>query len=51
VLHELCHRLDNTDDRKNCWPPRYCEDLSTKAAVDNADTYARLARDIFNASL
>ena len=52
VLHELSHRLDNTDDEKYCEAHRgYCEDLSTKDAVDNADSYARFAQEIFNISL
>jgi Lysine-specific metallo-endopeptidase len=51
ILHELSHRLDNTDDEKYCWPARYCEDLSTRDAIDNADSYARFAQEIFNISL
>jgi Domain of unknown function (DUF4157)/Lysine-specific metallo-endopeptidase len=52
VLHELSHRLDNTDDEKYCRPTEgWCEALSTKDAIDNADSYARFARELFNASL
>ena len=51
ILHELSHRLDNTDDEKYCRPARYCEDLSTTDAIDNADSYARFAQEIFNISL
>lgn len=57
ILHELSHRLDNTSDHKYCWAgdpahPNpghdYCEDLSTADAVDNADSYAQLALQLFN---
>ena len=48
ILHELSHRLDNTDDEQYCGPARYCEDLSTRDAIDNADSYARFAQEIFN---
>ncbi|HYZ79900.1 MAG TPA: M35 family metallo-endopeptidase [Solirubrobacteraceae bacterium] len=49
ILHELSHRLDNTDDHKYCWPENgYCEDLPTDKAVDNADSYAQLALQLFN---
>jgi hypothetical protein len=52
VLHELSHRLDNTDDKRYCEPHTgWCASLSTTAAIDNADSYARFAREIFNASL
>jgi outer membrane protein OmpA-like peptidoglycan-associated protein len=53
VLHELSHRLDNTDDRKYCGfsGEGKCADLSTEKAIDNADSYAQFARDIFNLSL
>ncbi len=49
VLHELSHRLDNTNDKKYCFDD--CSTLSTKAAIDNADSYAQFAREIFNASM
>jgi outer membrane protein OmpA-like peptidoglycan-associated protein len=49
ILHELSHRLDNTDDHKYCWAGNgYCEDLATVKAVDNADSYAQLALQLFN---
>ena len=52
ILHELSHRLDNTDDRKYCWESAgWCADLSTKAAIDNADSYAEFAREYFNTSM
>ncbi len=52
VLHELSHRLDNTSDKKYCEDHvGWCGALSTRAAIDNADSYARFAREIFNARL
>ena len=52
VLHELSHRLDNTNDKKYCAESEgWCSTLSTKAAIDNADSYAQFAREIFNASM
>jgi outer membrane protein OmpA-like peptidoglycan-associated protein len=52
ILHELSHRLDNTDDKKYCWPQEgWCSSLSIEAAIDNADSYAQFARDIFNSSI
>ncbi|MDB4891345.1 MAG: peptidase superfamily protein [Gemmatimonadetes bacterium] len=52
VLHELSHRLDNTDDKKYCPDSDgWCSTLSTKAAIDNADSYAQFAREILNASM
>jgi hypothetical protein len=52
VLHELSHRLDNTNDKKYCPESEgWCSTLSTKAAIDNADSYAQFAREIFNASM
>ncbi len=53
VLHELSHRLDSTHDKKYCGTDRLgqCASLSTEAAIDNADSYAQFAREIFNASL
>jgi hypothetical protein len=52
VLHELSHRLDNTNDKKYCEEHAgWCSSLSAKAAIDNADSYAQFAREIFNARL
>jgi outer membrane protein OmpA-like peptidoglycan-associated protein len=53
VLHELSHRLDNTDDKKYCGfnGEGKCESLSTEAAIDNADSYAQFAHEYFNASI
>jgi hypothetical protein len=52
VLHELSHRLDNTSDKKYCFADDgWCSSLSIKAAIDNADSYAQFAREIFNASM
>jgi outer membrane protein OmpA-like peptidoglycan-associated protein len=52
LLHELSHRLDNTSDRQYCTKSRdWCSKLSTKAAIDNADSYSEFARWILNASL
>ncbi len=53
ILHELSHRLDNTDDKKYCGfnGEGKCEDLSTEAAIDNADSYAQFAHEYFNASI
>ena len=52
VLHELSHRLDNTNDKKYCPESEgWCSTLNTKAAIDNADSYAQFAREIFNASM
>jgi hypothetical protein len=52
VLHELSHRLDNTSDKKYCEEHvGWCSSLSAKAAIDNADSYAQFAREIFNARL
>jgi outer membrane protein OmpA-like peptidoglycan-associated protein len=52
ILHELSHRLDNTDDHKYCWEDEgYCPSLDTKEAIDNADSYAGFAQDYFNATL
>ncbi len=49
LLHELSHRLDNTDDHKYCWASDgYCENLSTEDAIDNADSYAQFARQVLN---
>jgi outer membrane protein OmpA-like peptidoglycan-associated protein len=50
VLHELSHRLDNTDDHAYCSNPPQC-DISTKDAIDNADSYAQYARTVFNISI
>jgi len=50
LLHELSHRLDNTDDHKYCWESAgWCSDLDAATAVDNADSYAQFARELFNA--
>jgi outer membrane protein OmpA-like peptidoglycan-associated protein len=53
ILHELSHRLDNTDDEKYCGfeGQGKCSSLSTKDAIDNADSYAQFAHEYFNASL
>jgi hypothetical protein len=52
VLHELSHRLDNTGDKKYCEEyVGWCSSLPTKAAIDNADSYARFAQELFNARL
>ena len=52
LLHELSHRLDNTDDHKYCWADEgWCPSLDTKEAIDNADSYAGFAQDYFNATL
>jgi hypothetical protein len=52
LLHELSHRLDNTDDKKYCFASDgWCSSLGIKAAIDNADSYAQFAREIFNASM
>jgi hypothetical protein len=52
ILHELSHRLDNTSDKGYCEAADgYCSKLSAEAAVDNADSYAQFARELFNASL
>jgi outer membrane protein OmpA-like peptidoglycan-associated protein len=51
ILHELSHRLDNTDDHKYCWAADgYCESVSTEDAIDNADSYAQFARQVWNFS-
>ena len=49
ILHEMSHRLDKTRDHQYCWKPG-C-DLPSKTAVDNADSYSRYARDIFNTTM
>lgn len=52
ILHELSHRLDNTNDKKYCYAHEaWCSSLSTKAAIDNADSYAQFAREILNSSM
>ena len=53
ILHELSHRLDNTDDEKYCGfnSEGLCSTLSTETAIDNADSNAQFAHEIFNASL
>lgn len=52
LLHELSHRLDNTNDEKYCFASDgWCSSLGIKAAIDNADSYAQFAREIFNASM
>ena len=52
LLHELSHRLDNTNDKKYCSADEgWYSTLSTKAAIDNADSYAQFAREVFNRSL
>ncbi|MGP6159676.1 MAG: DUF4157 domain-containing protein [Vulcanimicrobiaceae bacterium] len=52
VLHELSHRLDNTSDKGYCEASSgYCSALSAEAAIDNADSYAQFARELFNAML
>lgn len=57
ILHELSHRLDNTSDHRYCFAGdpahpnpghEYCEDLPTKEAIDNADSYAQFALQAFN---
>lgn len=48
IVHELSHRLNSTNDHSYC--PSGCS-LSTEKAIDNADSYAQFAREIFNASL
>jgi outer membrane protein OmpA-like peptidoglycan-associated protein len=50
VVHELSHRLDNTDDHAYCADPPQC-DITTKQAIDNADSYAQYARTVFNLSI
>jgi hypothetical protein len=50
VVHELSHRLDNTDDHAYCSNPPQC-DIPTKKAIDNADSYAQYARTVFNLSI
>ncbi len=50
VLHELSHRLDNTSDHAYCSDPPQC-DISTKKAIDNADSYAQYARTVFNLAI
>ncbi len=50
VVHELSHRLDKTTDHGYCQNPPECA-LSTKQALDNADSYAQFARDAFNSSM
>ena len=50
VVHELSHRLDNTDDNAYCSDPPECG-LTTAKAIDNADSYAQYARTVFNLSI
>jgi hypothetical protein len=53
----LSHRLDNTSDHRYCFAGdpahpdpghEYCEDLSTRDAIDSADSYAQFALQAFN---
>lgn len=52
VLHELSHRLHNTEDQKYCWESvGWCSSLDTKKAVENADSYSEFPQDYFNTTL
>jgi hypothetical protein len=46
LVHEVSHLWDHTDDRSYCWEHSY-PNLSTDAALDNADSFACFARDAY----
>jgi hypothetical protein len=45
IIHEMAHKYADIDDKAYEWQPKY-KTLSTEAAMNNADSYSKFARDI-----